>query len=208
MTSVMDGFTGLDQNSLCSESELEALFAAASDENIAHEVSLKKEAIVVVDDEEVPQPLKGLYEDGPTPFIKKIYGMVGDAETDGIISWSESGMSFVIRDHYKFCVEILPKHFKHANFSSFIRQLNTYVSIFFSFLVILVYNIPTCCPAGCHIVEQWRLRLAVLRSRVRFPGHSESKWATCSEHECASMSTWISRLVEMRGSRLAVPTPV
>ncbi|KAL1805237.1 hypothetical protein ACET3Z_028305 [Daucus carota] len=52
MTSVMDGFTGLDQNSLCSESELEALFAAASDENIAHEVSLKKEAIVVVDDEE------------------------------------------------------------------------------------------------------------------------------------------------------------
>lgn len=133
----MDEFTGLDNNIMCSDSEIEAFFAVTSDENIESAVSFKKEIILVDDDHEpeteVPKPVKGLYEEGPAPFLKKTFAMVDDSQTDSIISWSESKLSFVIWDHHKFSADILPKHFKHCNFSSFIRQLNTYVSHFDKF---------------------------------------------------------------------------
>lgn len=126
----MDDFTALCKYFLCSDSEIEAFFAAASSENIENDVSLKKEPILIIDGDEpesdVTKPMKGLYEEGPTPFLKKTYAMVDDSQTDSVISWSESGMSFVIWDHHNFSADILSKHFKHCNFSSFIRQLNTY----------------------------------------------------------------------------------
>ncbi|XP_044490554.1 heat stress transcription factor A-8 [Mangifera indica] len=60
------------------------------------------------------------------PFLKKCYDMVDDESTDLIISWSQNGESFVIWDMTEFSVKLLPKYFKHNNFSSFIRQLNIY----------------------------------------------------------------------------------
>ncbi|KAK7303970.1 hypothetical protein RJT34_14921 [Clitoria ternatea] len=61
-----------------------------------------------------------------TPFLKKTFEMVEDPNTDPIVSWSEMGHSFVVWDSHKFSETLLPKYFKHSNFSSFIRQLNTY----------------------------------------------------------------------------------
>jgi heat shock transcription factor len=58
--------------------------------------------------------------------------MVEDPETDPIVSWSASRDSFIVWDSHEFSKILLPKHFKHNNFSSFIRQLNTYVSKKFS----------------------------------------------------------------------------
>lgn len=66
------------------------------------------------------------------PFLIKCYEMVDDQSTDGSISWSSTGDSFVIFDATGFESELLPKYFKHKNFSSFIRQLNIYVSFFIS----------------------------------------------------------------------------
>jgi osomolarity two-component system response regulator SKN7 len=43
-----------------------------------------------------------------------------------IVSWSNSGESFVVKDASEFSKVILPLHFKHNNFSSFVRQLNKY----------------------------------------------------------------------------------
>lgn len=64
------------------------------------------------------------------PFLKKCYDMVDDSSTDSIISWSKSGdNSFVISDTTLFSVQLLPKYFKHSNLSSFVRQLNIYVSL-------------------------------------------------------------------------------
>lgn len=60
------------------------------------------------------------------PFLKKCYEMVDDEASDAIISWNLSNDSFVIRDTTEFSHQLLPKYFKHNNFSSFMRQLNIY----------------------------------------------------------------------------------
>lgn len=75
-----------------------------------------------------PLPMEGLHDVGPPPFLSKTYEMVEDSSTDAVISWSRARNSFIVWDSHKFSTTLLPKHFKHSNFSSFIRQLNTYVS--------------------------------------------------------------------------------
>ncbi|PKA64612.1 Heat stress transcription factor A-4b [Apostasia shenzhenica] len=62
----------------------------------------------------------------PAPFLTKTYEMLEDASTNSIVSWSSSGRSFVVWNPLEFARDLLPKNFKHSNFSSFIRQLNTY----------------------------------------------------------------------------------
>jgi heat shock transcription factor len=62
----------------------------------------------------------------PAPFLTKTYEMVDDCVTNCVVSWSHTGCSFVVWNPPQFCSELLPKYFKHNNFSSFIRQLNTY----------------------------------------------------------------------------------
>eukprot|EP00301_Raphidiophrys_heterophryoidea_P026831 c9346_g1_i2.p1 GENE.c9346_g1_i2~~c9346_g1_i2.p1 ORF type:complete len:212 (-),score=51.30 c9346_g1_i2:509-1144(-) len=66
-------------------------------------------------------------ETGQVPaFLSKTYDLVDDPNTDHIVCWSESGLSFVIHDTGLFCSEILPSCFKHNNLASFVRQLNIY----------------------------------------------------------------------------------
>ncbi|KAK9706842.1 hypothetical protein RND81_07G155600 [Saponaria officinalis] len=60
------------------------------------------------------------------PFLTKTYEMVDDPTTDSIVSWSSNNKSFIVLSPPEFSRDLLPKFFKHNNFSSFIRQLNTY----------------------------------------------------------------------------------
>ena len=80
-----------------------------------------------------PQPMEGLHETGPPPFLTKTYDIVDDPSTNHIVSWSKGNNSFVVWDPQAFSISLLPRFFKHNNFSSFVRQLNTYVSGDFSF---------------------------------------------------------------------------
>lgn len=66
----------------------------------------------------------------PTPFLTKTFQLVDDQSIDDVISWNEDGSSFIVWNPTEFARDLLPKYFKHNNFSSFVRQLNTYVSFY------------------------------------------------------------------------------
>ncbi|KAF8954637.1 stress-responsive transcription factor hsf1 [Entomortierella lignicola] len=59
-------------------------------------------------------------------FLTKLYNMVNDEGSNNLIKWSDDGQSFLVLRHVDFAKEVLPKFFKHNNFSSFVRQLNMY----------------------------------------------------------------------------------
>ncbi|XP_031107393.1 heat shock factor protein HSF24-like [Ipomoea triloba] len=62
----------------------------------------------------------------PAPFLTKTFQLVDDRTTDDVVSWSDGGDTFVVWKTAEFGKDLLPNYFKHNNFSSFVRQLNTY----------------------------------------------------------------------------------
>ncbi|CAM0873539.1 unnamed protein product [Alopecurus aequalis] len=62
----------------------------------------------------------------PAPFLTKTYQLVEDPCTDQVVSWGEDKTTFVVWRPPEFARDLLPNYFKHNNFSSFVRQLNTY----------------------------------------------------------------------------------
>mmetsp|Transcript_37801 Transcript_37801/g.58544 ORF Transcript_37801/g.58544 Transcript_37801/m.58544 type:complete len:200 (+) Transcript_37801:1-600(+) len=59
------------------------------------------------------------------PFVQKTFTFVSDPRYDSV-TWTNNGESFAITNPEKFQKQVLPRYFKHANISSFVRQLNTY----------------------------------------------------------------------------------
>ncbi|GAA0142176.1 winged helix/forkhead transcription factor [Lithospermum erythrorhizon] len=88
---------------------------------------------------------KGLVEyiirkPSPPPFLVKTYMLVEDPATDEVVSWNAEGTAFVVWQAAEFARDLLPAFFKHCNFSSFVRQLNTYVSRFYIFKSMFFFN--------------------------------------------------------------------
>ncbi|GAN10677.1 hypothetical protein MAM1_0386d10222 [Mucor ambiguus] len=52
--------------------------------------------------------------------------MVDDDETKDLITWTGSGDQFTVFNNVDFSRNVLPRYFKHCNWSSFVRQLNMY----------------------------------------------------------------------------------
>ena len=59
-------------------------------------------------------------------FLLKLYQILEKDEYKDIIEWGEDGTYFIVKNLHDFTENILPKYYKHNNYSSFIRQLNMY----------------------------------------------------------------------------------
>ena len=59
-------------------------------------------------------------------FLEKLFIILESKANKNLIHWSKDGESINIMDPSKFSNKILPKYFKHNNYSSFNRQLNLY----------------------------------------------------------------------------------
>lgn len=65
-------------------------------------------------------------QSGSNDFVKKLFQMLQEDSYKDIVRWTTNGDSFVVINTNEFTKEILPRHFKHSNFASFVRQLNKY----------------------------------------------------------------------------------
>jgi osomolarity two-component system response regulator SKN7 len=61
-----------------------------------------------------------------TDFVNKLFSMLEEPLSRNIVHWTAGGDSFVVVDPSEFTKTVLPRHFKHSNFASFVRQLNKY----------------------------------------------------------------------------------
>ncbi len=59
-------------------------------------------------------------------FLSKLYDILNIKNYEKIIHWSENGQEIVISNMVNLSNVILPKYYKHKNYTSFVRQLNMY----------------------------------------------------------------------------------
>ena len=59
-------------------------------------------------------------------FITNLYKILEDSTNHIHINWCDDQESFIILNISRFSETVLPKYYKHSNYSSFVRQLNMY----------------------------------------------------------------------------------
>ena len=58
--------------------------------------------------------------------LTPVFSFLDEEKNTALIRWSTNGDSFVVLDEEEFAKTMIPELFKHANYASFVRQLNMY----------------------------------------------------------------------------------
>ncbi|CAA7022909.1 unnamed protein product [Microthlaspi erraticum] len=61
---------------------------------------------------------------GDFSFLRKLYEMVDDPSTDSIVSWSQSGKSFIVWNESEFTKDVLPRCLQYSEMKNFTHQLD------------------------------------------------------------------------------------
>ncbi|RXK36033.1 hypothetical protein M231_06681 [Tremella mesenterica] len=117
MTTNLNAIAGPSRNSMSPKVEPDSPNSDLAELSEPSQIQVTKGGISVGEDGEVVKV---------PAFLTKLFTMVSDLSTNELIYWSESGDSFFVPDSERFGKELLPRFFKHSNFSSFVRQLNMY----------------------------------------------------------------------------------
>ena len=77
-----------------------------------------------------PLPPAPVAHVGTRPFARALYDILERERLSArpLAAWSDDGKAFVVTDGARFASEVLPRHFNHAQLSSFQRQLNLYAA--------------------------------------------------------------------------------
>ena len=59
-------------------------------------------------------------------FLSKLHDILSDNNYNNIIHWDNDDKRIIVCDVINLCNVVLPKFYKHRNYSSFVRQLNMY----------------------------------------------------------------------------------
>ena len=98
--------------------------SSTKNENISKDKKINNETIKK--EEELFHNEKYKKKSDFSNFLLKLYQILENDQYKNIIHWGENGQFFIVKNIHDFTENILPKYFKHNNYSSFIRQLNMY----------------------------------------------------------------------------------
>eukprot|EP00871_Galdieria_phlegrea_P005458 jgi/Galph1/5913/GphlegSOOS_G4559.1 len=71
-------------------------------------------------------PLHDSEEAVLAPFLYKLFELLSEGSNEAYIQWAPTEDGFEVHNPTEFAHQILPRYYKHSNFSSFVRQLNQY----------------------------------------------------------------------------------
>lgn len=77
------------------------------------------------DSKDTQSPNEELHKSEIPNFLIKLYQILETNEFHNIIEWGENGRYFVVKNMNEFTDKVLPRFFKHNNYSSFVRQVMT-----------------------------------------------------------------------------------
>ena len=98
--------------------------SSIKNENISKDNKINNE--IIKEKEELFHNEKYKKKSDFSNFLLKLYQILENDQYKNIIDWGENGHFFIVKNIHDFTENILPKYFKHSNYSSFIRQLNMY----------------------------------------------------------------------------------
>lgn len=123
-------------------------------------------------------------------FLAKAYQIFDNPAWLDICGWGNDGQTVIIRKQVEFAQRILPLFFNHSNLQSFVRQVTTCTTVYFS-IVRLGNTINSITVADCGYYLLWRSRLSMSQAPLECNVRSECLIRLVLHYTVASLDSCI-----------------